>query len=47
MKNTHAGAKHVKTKWEAKKKEKHDLECCVKNRNEPCHIRQVRPLSTS
>ncbi|CAA0837823.1 TatD related DNase [Striga hermonthica] len=41
IKNTHAGMKFVKTLWPSKKKEKHDLECIVKGRNEPCLVRQV------
>eukprot|EP00241_Pyramimonas_parkeae_P007062 CAMPEP_0114224704 /NCGR_PEP_ID=MMETSP0058-20121206/254_1 /TAXON_ID=36894 /ORGANISM="Pyramimonas parkeae, CCMP726" /LENGTH=311 /DNA_ID=CAMNT_0001335207 /DNA_START=524 /DNA_END=1459 /DNA_ORIENTATION=- len=41
VKATHAGFKYVKTKWETRKKEKHSLECCVKNRCEPCHMQQV------
>ena len=36
---THAGVRHVKSVWPSRKKEKHDPEATVKNRNEPCHIR--------
>ena len=36
-----AGKPHVRTQWETVKKEKHALDKCVKNRCEPCHIRQV------
>jgi TatD DNase family protein len=31
----------VQTQWQAVKKEKHTYDKCVKNRCEPCHIRQV------
>ncbi|GAA0163222.1 endodeoxyribonuclease [Lithospermum erythrorhizon] len=41
IKNTHAGISHVKSSWSSKKKERHDLECIVKGRNEPCLVRQV------
>ncbi|KAG9160441.1 hypothetical protein Leryth_008830 [Lithospermum erythrorhizon] len=41
IKNTHAGISHVKSSWPSKKKERHDLECIVKGRNEPCLVRQV------
>ncbi|KAK9153367.1 hypothetical protein Sjap_000847 [Stephania japonica] len=41
IKNTHAGISLVKSVWPAKKKEKHDPNCIVKGRNEPCLIRQV------
>ncbi|KAK9125822.1 hypothetical protein Scep_014668 [Stephania cephalantha] len=41
IKNTHAGISLVKSAWPAKKKEKHDPNCIVKGRNEPCLIRQV------
>eukprot|EP00455_Lapot_gusevi_P001488 TRINITY_DN10593_c0_g2_i1.p1 TRINITY_DN10593_c0_g2~~TRINITY_DN10593_c0_g2_i1.p1 ORF type:complete len:359 (-),score=38.12 TRINITY_DN10593_c0_g2_i1:166-1122(-) len=40
---THAGYRHVKTQFASEKKEKHKpaSSSTVKNRNEPCHIRQV------
>ncbi|XP_031737690.1 putative deoxyribonuclease TATDN1 isoform X1 [Cucumis sativus] len=41
IKNTHAGIKLVKSVWASKKKEKHDEQCIVKGRNEPCLVRQV------
>lgn len=41
IKNTHAGIKMVKSTWPSKKKEKYDLECLVKGRNEPCLARSV------
>uniref|UniRef100_A0A9I9EAE5 Uncharacterized protein n=1 Tax=Cucumis melo TaxID=3656 RepID=A0A9I9EAE5_CUCME len=41
IKNTHAGIKFVKSVWASKKKEKHDEQCIVKGRNEPCLVRQV------
>lgn len=41
IKNTHAGINFVKTSWPSKKKEKHDLECTIKGRNEPCQVRYV------
>ncbi|XP_057438917.1 uncharacterized protein LOC130730817 [Lotus japonicus] len=41
IKNTHAGIGFVRSKWPSKKKEKHDQECVVKGRNEPCLVRQV------
>lgn len=41
IKNTSAGKPHVQTQWEAVKKERHVVDKCVKNRCEPCHIRQV------
>ncbi|KAK9128293.1 hypothetical protein Syun_017090 [Stephania yunnanensis] len=41
IKNAHAGISLVKSAWPAMKKEKHDLNCIVKGRNEPCLIRQV------
>lgn len=39
IKNTHAGIKLVKSVWASKKKEKHDEQCIVKGRNEPCLVR--------
>ena len=41
IRNTHAGAHAIKTKFPSKDKKKHDVECLVKGRNEPCNIRQV------
>ncbi|CAL9026257.1 unnamed protein product [Prunus brigantina] len=41
IKNTSAGIKFVKSTWPSKKKEKYDQECIVKDRNEPCLVRQV------
>eukprot|EP00741_Cyanophora_paradoxa_P022682 tig00021493_g21905.t1 len=38
---THAGYKHVLTQWPSVKKEKFERGKTVKNRTEPCHIRQV------
>lgn len=39
IKNTHAGIKFVKSTRASKKKEKHDEQCIVKGRNEPCLVR--------
>lgn len=36
IRNSHAGSKHVKTKFKSVKKEKWNAECLVKGRNEPC-----------
>ncbi|XP_008241072.1 PREDICTED: putative deoxyribonuclease TATDN1 [Prunus mume] len=41
IKNTSAGIKFVKSTWPSKKKEKYNQECIVKDRNEPCLVRQV------
>ncbi|CAK7342065.1 unnamed protein product [Dovyalis caffra] len=41
IKNTHAGINFVKSTWPSKKKEKHQLDCIVKGRNEPCLVHQV------
>ena len=41
VRSTHAGFAHVKSKWQAKDKKKHDPDALVKGRNEPCRIRQV------
>lgn len=38
---THAGWEHVRTKFDVKTEKKYDRDCCVKGRNEPCHIVQV------
>nr|XP_009609618.1 putative deoxyribonuclease TATDN1 [Nicotiana tomentosiformis] len=39
IKNSHAGIHFVKSSWPSKKKERHDQECLVKGRNEPCLVR--------
>lgn len=41
IKNTHAGIKFVKSVWPSKKKEKYEPDSTVKDRNEPCLVRQV------
>ncbi|CAM6094856.1 unnamed protein product [Calypogeia fissa] len=41
IKSSHAGIKMVSTTWPSKKKEKYDEQSTVKDRNEPCHIRQI------
>ena len=41
IRNTHAGADYVKTKWDVKKKERWAEGSTVKDRCEPCHIVQV------
>ncbi len=38
---SHASRAHVKTALPAKDKKKHDDECLVKGRNEPCNLVQV------
>lgn len=38
---THAGARHVETKFDTKTEKKYVAGCCVKGRYEPCHIAQV------
>ncbi|PHU13670.1 putative deoxyribonuclease TATDN1 [Capsicum chinense] len=43
IKNTHAGIRYVKSSWPSKKKDKHDQECLVKGRNEPCLVRVFFP----
>ncbi|GLJ46546.1 hypothetical protein SUGI_0980890 [Cryptomeria japonica] len=41
IRSTHAGVHYTKSTWPCKKKEKYDPNCTVKNRNEPCYVRQV------
>ncbi|CAL5067003.1 unnamed protein product [Urochloa decumbens] len=41
IRNTHAGSQYVKSTWPSKKKEKYEPDSMVKNRNEPCLVRQV------
>lgn len=41
LRPSHASSAHVKTVVQAKDKKKHDMECQVKGRNEPCNICQV------
>jgi len=41
VRQTHAGAKHLMTKFGEVKKESWNANACVKSRNEPCHCRQV------
>ncbi|KAM3309397.1 hypothetical protein P3S67_011141 [Capsicum chacoense] len=44
IKNTHAGIRYVKSSWPSKKKDKHDQECLVKSRNEPCLVRSTEGI---
>ncbi|KAL3691511.1 hypothetical protein R1sor_005162 [Riccia sorocarpa] len=41
IKASHASSKHIQTTWPSKKKEKWNEESLVKDRNEPCQLRQV------
>ncbi|KAG6554833.1 hypothetical protein Mapa_003416 [Marchantia paleacea] len=47
IKPSHASSKHVQTTWPSKRKEKHDENCMVKDRNEPCQVRQVLEVVAS
>ena len=38
---THAGHQFVVSTWPTRKGKKWEAGCCVKNRTEPCHVRQV------
>ncbi len=38
IRKTHFSHKYVKTQFDSKKKERHDISCMVRGRNEPCTI---------